>query len=64
MLRQCRAARARLVWSWLGPRLSGYRVSDAENWHTAIDVILRNFEETEGFKPVLLLPGNPVLGYL
>ncbi|ETS77613.1 hypothetical protein PFICI_09675 [Pestalotiopsis fici W106-1] len=41
---------ARLIWSWLGPPLSGWLESDEENWDKAIEVILKSFEENDDFK--------------
>jgi ubiquinone/menaquinone biosynthesis C-methylase UbiE len=40
---------AQVLWSYLGPPVTGWLPSDEGNWDKAISVILGKFKETEGF---------------
>lgn len=41
---------ARVLWSYLGPPLTGWLESDEENWDRALDVVIKSFGEIDGFQ--------------
>lgn len=41
---------AHVLWSYLGPPVTGWLETDGQNWEKAVDTILESFDAVEGFE--------------